>query len=218
MTAEQIEPLMTRIAPLHANLCAIRRDGGPILWIARDIFAALGVLDNAALAEYKAQPSHDAGMSAHCTEAAAFELDVISPAILDWAPDQATADLLIAHMEFLSGVRRRDPGKRAWEMAEAAKILDADPGIETSFTRLRDWLHVSTWLDFDGTYYKPSALAAEQGLLAVRKDRIPNHDEPYPTVLVTERGIRALHERLGGIARLDLDHHHPLLPGMAAHL
>jgi hypothetical protein len=216
MVAEEIEGLMHRYSPAHTNVCAVRRDG-ELRWIARDLYEALGILDRAELAEFKEQPGHSARTVDHWQEASAYPLEVLAPHLLAIAPDRDAAERLVAWMEYREGARRHDPIKRVWEMADAAKLLDGDPNITTGFYELRGWMHRATWLDFDGVHYRPSALAEENGLLTVRKDRIPNRDELYPTVLVTERGLSALHQMLGGVGRLDVNPHQPLLPGMAAH-
>lgn len=212
-----VEGLIWTYLPLKASLCAVRRDDSDqLLWIARDLFDALGVLDRAELAEFRAQPVHETPIARHHAECMAYTLEVIAPSIRSWAPADV-AEPLIARLEYWSGERRRDPARRAWEMAEAARILDADPNIETGFYALRGWMHAAGWLELHGDVYTPAEFVTAKRLLSVRKDRVPGRAELYPTVLVTERGIRALHERLGGVAPLNLDHQHPLLPGLGAH-
>jgi len=94
------------------------------------------------------------------------------------------------------------PARELYTVAQAAEILDRDPAIMTGQNRLFDTMLRSGWTIRTGDSHRPSAEAVRLGYLEVTNRNIPVLDSPYPQLLVTVDGIRALHKRLGGQAEI----------------
>lgn len=98
-----------------------------------------------------------------------------------------------------------------WTIAEAARILAADPalrafGRDTLFQALRRTLG---WIARDAGVWVPSASAEFDGYLQryrVRDEtrRVDSGRVTYPQIRVTTSGLRELHRLLGGVAELAL--------------
>jgi len=51
------------------------------------------------------------------------------------------------------------------------------------------------------------------GYLVVVDNRVPGRQDLYPQICITPLGIQALHQRLGGVAELNLTRQHLTLIG-----
>lgn len=91
-----------------------------------------------------------------------------------------------------------------FSVREAAQILDRDPAISTGERRLFATLRAITWIDRTGQPYQAQVDAGR----LVRKLTTWTHPTDGPQVAcqtrITAKGLRQLHERLGGRAQLVL--------------
>jgi prophage antirepressor-like protein len=91
-----------------------------------------------------------------------------------------------------------------FSVREAAQILDRDPSISTGERRLFTTLKAIAWIDRTGAPYQGQVNAGR----LVRKLTTWTHPVEGPKVAcqtrITPKGLRALHERLGGTAQLVL--------------
>ena len=91
-----------------------------------------------------------------------------------------------------------------FSVREAAQILDRDPSISTGERRLFTTLKAIAWIDRTGQPYQGQVDAGR----LVRKLTTWMHPTEGPKVAcqtrITPKGLRALHERLGGTAQLVL--------------
>jgi hypothetical protein len=102
-----------------------------------------------------------------------------------------------------------EPGRAAGEsysVAKAAKILSRDPaldyGQQTLFAALQDSLG---WITREAGVWVPSKASLQNGYLVRMTRRWPGQTELYRQVRLTPDGLKHLHERLGGVAALNLD-------------
>ncbi|RZT59354.1 phage antirepressor protein KilAC domain-containing protein [Microcella alkaliphila] len=99
-------------------------------------------------------------------------------------------------------------------ISEAADILSRDPVIRVSRDELfRDLLRDYGWTmrePITGAWI-PTDRATNAGWLARDQTRGRTDRIAYPQVRVTRAGLEELHRRLGGIAALHVDDHHPQL-------
>lgn len=90
-----------------------------------------------------------------------------------------------------------------WSVREAAQILDRDPSISTGERRLFATLKAIGWIDRTNQPYQGQVNC---GRLVCRlghyRDDRTGELVAYSQVRVTAKGLRALHERLGGTAAL----------------
>jgi prophage antirepressor-like protein len=90
-----------------------------------------------------------------------------------------------------------------WSVREAAQILDRDPAIQTGERRLFTTLKAIGWLDRTGQPYQGHV---NVGRLVCRvghyRDARTDELVAYSQVRVTPKGLRDLHQRLGGQASL----------------
>jgi prophage antirepressor-like protein len=90
-----------------------------------------------------------------------------------------------------------------WSVREAAQILDRDPTISTGERRLFATLRAIGWLDRTNQPYQGQI---NTGRLVCRlghyRDERTDELVAYSQVRVTPKGLRALHERLGGTGAL----------------
>lgn len=91
-----------------------------------------------------------------------------------------------------------------FSVREAAQILDRDPSISTGERRLFTTLKAIAWIDRTGQPYQGQVDAGR----LVRKLTTWTHPTDGPQVScqtrITPKGLRALHQRLGGTAQLVL--------------
>ncbi len=90
-----------------------------------------------------------------------------------------------------------------WSVREAAQILDRDPAISTGERRLFATLKAIGWIDRTNQPYQGQV---DCGRLVCRlghyRDDRTGELVAYSQVRVTAKGLRVLHERLGGTAAL----------------
>lgn len=90
-----------------------------------------------------------------------------------------------------------------WSVREAAQILDRDPTISTGERRLFATLRAIGWIDRTNQPYQGQI---NTGRLVCRlghyRDERTDELVAYSQVRVTPKGLRALHERLGGTGAL----------------
>lgn len=90
-----------------------------------------------------------------------------------------------------------------WSVREAAQILDRDPTISTGELRLFATLRAIGWIDRTNQPYQGQI---NTGRLVCRlghyRDERTDELVAYSQVRVTPKGLRALHERLGGTGAL----------------
>jgi hypothetical protein len=95
-----------------------------------------------------------------------------------------------------------------YSVAATAKILDRDPAISIGRDALFDLLHKWGWIEKRADVWTPNRDVVFLGYLTTVENRIPNSSTLYPQVCITPVGIAALHQRLGGIAELNLSRSH----------
>jgi anti-repressor protein len=100
-----------------------------------------------------------------------------------------------------------------YSLREAAQVLDRDPAIRTGRNRLLTTLKAIGWVDRTGQPYQGQVDNGRlvRKLSTWRDEQRIIHTEV--TVRVTAKGLRALHERLGGVSTLALITQPPLAVG-----
>jgi anti-repressor protein len=100
-----------------------------------------------------------------------------------------------------------------YSLREAAQVLDRDPAIRTGRNRLLNTLKAIGWVDRTGQPYQGQVDNGRlvRKLSTWRDEQRIIHTEV--TVRVTAKGLRALHERLGGVSTLALITQPPLAVG-----
>jgi len=219
----------------HVDICAVHTEF-EVRFIARDILDAVGLDVDATLG---AQPSHEGFLEEHA-DATAWTLDeirtVLDPIastplareLMTWLAARAAEVDAMRHMQHEAPQRPPvllptvDPAAvpdtvpavdepRTWSVAQTARILSRDPSIQIGQQGLFDWLHVHAWIDKRGEVWIPNRDVVFIGYLTRLDRKIPGHHDLYPQVLITELGIQALHQRMGGTADLDLNRHQLML-------
>ncbi|HEY0249247.1 MAG TPA: phage antirepressor KilAC domain-containing protein [Gryllotalpicola sp.] len=224
----ELEHWQYRFTPTRSTICAVLRDG-EVRWIGRDLLAAAGAdLTSGALAEFGAQPGHDQPAE-HRQLAFAYPLEDALQLVADFALDERLREHLAELVRFshtgitqvlsvqpaaalrpvavLPGVDAAaalTPADRTWSIREAARVLDRDPAISIGQQALFDWLHLHGWINHLTHGWEASQLMVNFGWAITRHDRIPGQKDLYPNVRLTDLGLQALHERLGGVAALTL--------------
>jgi len=100
-----------------------------------------------------------------------------------------------------------------YSVLAAAKILDRDPAISIGRDSLFELLHRWGWTEKHADMWKPSRDMVLIGYLVVVDNRVPGRQDLYPQICITPLGIQALHQRLGGVAELNLTRQHLTLIG-----
>jgi hypothetical protein len=207
-----------------------------VRFIARDVLEAVGVEPDGWLG---AQASHASFASAHA-DATAWSLEEARTALSPMAGTPLVREFLVwltARAGEVDAMRKLthespvrppvllptvDPAsveepappvvdERTWSVAATARILSRDPGIRIGQQGLFDWLHLHGWIDRRSNVWLPTTLMTALGWLARLDRRVPGQHDLYPQVLITATGIHQLHQRMGGVAEIDLDRHQLML-------
>lgn len=104
-----------------------------------------------------------------------------------------------------------EPGKSAlangatFSIARAARVLSGDPVISLGQQSLFEAMKNFGWISRDHETWIPADSELRAGHLVRHKQRVPGRKELYNQIRITHDGLVALHARLGGLARLNLD-------------
>lgn len=221
------------------DVCAVL-EADTVSFVARDVLEALGhstdslqaspahpwaeehaaptLRDHAAGARWTRQQIHD--VLGHATDALTAEF-------LAWLGEQIT-EIQKVGVENLTRITLEGPRPRSpkpshdtaaeqtaehYSVLAAANILDRDPAITIGRDSLFELLHKWGWAQKQADVWKPSRDMVFMGYLTVVEARVPGQHELYPQICITPLGIQALHQRLGGVAALNLNRQHLTLIG-----
>lgn len=123
-----------------------------------------------------------------------------------------------AHKLTKARVAELEPAASAWgalveatgdySVADAAKMLSRDPGIQIGQNTLFRWLGKHGWLYRRGDEWHPYQEKVDAGLVTLKANR-PYWDSkrgvgvlPAPTVRITAKGVQKLYTLLGGMDAL----------------
>lgn len=219
----------------RVDVCAVVGDG-PVRFVARDVLKAADFDVDAVLPP---EPDHVTGSWPGHAQAIAWTLEEARTALsgargvrlvgelLAWltdrerelaARDRLSDEVAPRPVAALPGVDpaavaapEPAPAQRTWTVAQAARILDGDPNIRMVRDSLFHWLHQHAWIDRSHDAWIPNPDLIAFGHLIRRDRHIPASTTLWPQVLITDRGLNAIHERLGGTADLNLDDHRLML-------
>lgn len=213
----------------HTDVCVIIADGAVEI-VARDVLEALGYdLGEWAADPSHEKPTSFIQHAAARTWSRATIAEIFSSVVDDERPamffrwlDARLGELNqygLRALEERTLYGTRDPRAAAapdvddaqrkvpefFSVAAAARILDRDPAISIGRQALFEHLHKVAWISREGRAWVPAEGIPALGLLARQDVNVPqfSRDEPYPQVVITAAGLRALHQRLGGVADLD---------------
>lgn len=217
-----VESWMFRFSPSRRDVCAALAEDGRVVWSGRDLVDALGRLDDPAAAGLAVEAGHGSGQRAEHLKGTFLPRQEALGLIGRFTADTRIAKKLARFLTYEAdqleqevatrpkqgSIRAGEQAPATFNLAEAAAVLSRDPAIRVSGKRLRELLHVWSWIARSTTAagearWFPLPLIAAQGYAYTRIVKIPT-GELYPELRLTVQGLSKVHELLGGISDLDL--------------
>lgn len=213
---------MFRFSPSRRDVCAALAEDVRVVWSARDLVDALGRLDDPAAVSFAAEAGHGSGQRAAHLQGTFLPRGEALGLIGRFTADTRIAKKLVRFLGAQADQLEREVAARprpgsirvdeqapdAFNLAAAAAVLSRDPAIQVTGKRLRELLHVWSWIEphtnsAGQQRWFPLPLIAAQGYAYTRIVKIPT-GELYPELRLTVQGLSKVHQLLGGISDLDL--------------